>query len=107
MSTLEIERLEHADGLDLPSYETAGSAGLDLRAAVAESLVLEPGARTLVPTGLKLAIPLGYEGQVRPRSGLALKHGLTVLRGTGGGNSARLSEFCRFLGFYFGKNNES
>jgi dUTP pyrophosphatase len=83
MSTLEIERLEHAHGLDLPSYQTAGSAGLDLRAAVTEPVVLAPGARTLVPTGLKLAIPQGYEGQVRPRSGLALKYGLSVLNSPG------------------------
>ena len=83
MSTLEIERLDHAYGLDLPSYQTPGSAGLDLRAAVTVPIVLAPGARTLVPTGLKLAIPQGYEGQVRPRSGLALKHGLTVLNSPG------------------------
>ncbi len=83
MSTLEVERLEHAGGLDLPSYQTPGSAGLDLRAAVAEPVVLAPGARTLVPTGLKLAIPQGHEGQVRPRSGLALKHGLAVLNSPG------------------------
>ena len=83
MSALEIERLEHAEGLDLPSYQTAGSAGLDLRAAVGEPLTIEPGARALVPTGLKLAIPSGHEGQVRPRSGLALRHGLSVLNSPG------------------------
>ena len=66
------------EGLELPAYATAGAAGMDLRAAVAEGqpLVIEPGARALVPTGLKVGIPEGYEGQVRARSGLALRHGL-------------------------------
>jgi dUTP pyrophosphatase len=70
-------------GQPLPSYETAQSAGMDLRAALAEDLVLVPGARALVPTGLYLEIPVGYEAQVRPRSGLALKRGLTVLNAPG------------------------
>ena len=75
---LEIEVLAHGEGLELPAYATAGAAGMDLRAAVAEGqpLVIEPGARALVPTGLKVGIPEGYEGQVRARSGLALRHGL-------------------------------
>lgn len=68
---------------DLPAYETADSAGLDLRADLQEPVVLAPGARALVPTGLRLEIPPGYEGQVRPRSGLALKQGLTVLNAPG------------------------
>lgn len=67
----------------LPQYETADSAGLDLRAHLDEALTLAPGDRALVPTGLRLEIPPGYEGQVRPRSGLALKHGLTVLNAPG------------------------
>lgn len=67
----------------LPVYETGGSAGMDLRADLAESLTLDPGERILVPTGLRLEIPLGYEGQVRPRSGLALKRGLTLLNAPG------------------------
>jgi dUTP pyrophosphatase len=67
----------------LPAYETDGSAGMDLRADLAEPLVLGPGERTLVPTGLRLEIPPGYEGQVRPRSGLALKRGLTLLNAPG------------------------
>ena len=75
--------LPHGRGLDLPSYATPGAAGCDLRAAVAESLTILPGGRTLVPTGLCVAIPFGYEGQVRMRSGLALKHGLTLLNGPG------------------------
>jgi dUTP pyrophosphatase len=75
---LEVEVLPHAAGLPLPSYATEGSAGLDLAAALTTPLTLEPGARALVPTGLKLALPPGHEGQVRPRSGLALKHGLSI-----------------------------
>lgn len=85
MTTLRIERLPHAEGLAFPAYETSGSAGMDLRAAVAEEapLTLEPGVRALVPTGLKIALEPGYEAQVRPRSGLALKHGLTCLNSPG------------------------
>ena len=67
----------------LPAYQTAGSAGLDLCAALTEPLRLEPGSRKLIPTGLILEIPEGYEGQIRPRSGLALKHGLTVVNSPG------------------------
>ena len=76
--SVQILRLPHAEGLPLPAYETAGSAGMDLRAAVPEDqpLTLAPGRRALVPTGLKIALPLGYEAQVRARSGLALKHGI-------------------------------
>jgi dUTP pyrophosphatase len=62
----------------LPAYATAGSAGADLRAAVADELWVPPGERRLVPTGFRLAIPTGYEGQVRPRSGLALRHGVSL-----------------------------
>ncbi|MBP8062361.1 MAG: dUTP diphosphatase [Brevundimonas sp.] len=85
MTTVRIERLPHAEGLPLPAYETSGSAGMDLRAAVAEDapVTLAPGARGLVPTGLKIALEPGYEAQVRPRSGLALKHGLTCLNSPG------------------------
>ncbi len=66
-----------------PVYATEGSAGADLRSALATPLVLAPGERGLVPTGIRLAIPQGYEGQVRPRSGLAIKHGVTVLNAPG------------------------
>jgi dUTP pyrophosphatase len=66
-----------------PRYQTAGAAGMDLHAAVAEPVVLAPGERVLVPTGWAVAIPPGYEGQVRPRSGLALRHGVTVLNAPG------------------------
>ena len=80
MSTVPVAvlRLPHAEGLPLPAYATAGAAGMDLLAAVAEPVTLAPGARTLVPTGLKIALPAGYELQVRPRSGLALKHGIIL-----------------------------
>lgn len=92
MSTHETEkpligivRLPHGTGIDLPSYETEGAAGMDLRAAVDESgrMILRPGKRMLVPTGLIFEIPDGYEGQIRPRSGLAFKHGITCLNTPG------------------------
>lgn len=67
----------------LPAYATAQSAGMDLRANLAEPIVLHPLERRLIPTGLHIALPEGYEAQVRPRSGLALKHGLTVLNSPG------------------------
>ena len=82
---LKLVRLAHGEGLDLPSYETAGAAGMDLRAAVPEDrpLLILPGRRVLVPTGLVMEIPENFEGQVRPRSGLALKHGITCLNTPG------------------------
>jgi len=85
MTQLTIIRLPNSEGLDLPSYETALSAGMDLRAAVshAEPIVLESGSRNLVPTGLIMEIPEGFEGQIRPRSGLALKNGITCLNTPG------------------------
>jgi dUTP pyrophosphatase len=67
----------------LPTYQTPGSAGLDLCAALPEGIRLEPGQRRLIPAGLRIEIPPGYEGQVRPRSGLALRHGITVLNSPG------------------------
>lgn len=75
---VRVERLEGCDDLPLPTYATEASSGLDLRAAVRDDMVLEPGSRAAIPTGLRLAIPAGFEGQVRPRSGLALRHGLTI-----------------------------
>ena len=80
-----VIRLPHAEDLPLPAYETAGSAGMDLRAAVPEDrqIILLPGKRVLVPTGLIMEIPEGFEGQVRPRSGLALRHGITCLNTPG------------------------
>ena len=82
---LVIVRLPHSEGLPLAAYETAGAAGMDLRAAVPDDrpLILLPGKRVLVPTGLIFEIPAGFEGQVRPRSGLALKHGITCLNTPG------------------------
>ena len=76
-------RVVRATGNPLPAYETVDSAGMDLRAHLSGPVVLEPGERALIPTGLRLEIPPGYEGQVRPRSGLALKRGLTVLNAPG------------------------
>jgi len=73
-----VVRLPHAEGLPLPAYATAGAAGMDLLAAVARTLEIPPGGRALVPTGLAIALPPGYELQVRPRSGLALKHGIVL-----------------------------
>ncbi|CAH1661950.1 dUTP diphosphatase [Hyphomicrobiales bacterium] len=83
MVTVALQRLPHGADLPLPAYETAGAAGLDLRAAIGETLMLAPGERSLVPTGLALQLPDGFEGQVRPRSGLAVKHGVTVLNAPG------------------------
>jgi dUTP pyrophosphatase len=73
-----VTRLPHAEGLALPAYATAGAAGMDLLAAVTTPLVIPPGGRALVPTGLRIALPPDHELQVRPRSGLALKHGITM-----------------------------
>jgi dUTP pyrophosphatase len=76
--TVQVRRLPSADGLALPAYQTAGAAGMDLHAAVTDDLTIEPGDIVLVPTGLEVAIPDGFEGQVRPRSGLAVKHGISL-----------------------------
>jgi dUTP pyrophosphatase len=76
-----VQRLPHAEGLPLPAYATAGAAGMDLLAA--REMAIPPGGRALVPTGLCIALPEGFEMQIRPRSGLALKHGITVLNAPG------------------------
>ena len=83
--TLRVQRLAHGEDLPLPRYETAGAAGLDLLAAVADDapLVLQPHARALVPSALVIQLPDGFEAQVRPRSGLAFRHGVTVLNAPG------------------------
>jgi dUTP pyrophosphatase len=83
--SIAVQRLPHGADLALPRYETDGAAGMDLVAAIAadEPLVLAPGARVLVPTGLAIALPQGFEAQVRPRSGLAAKNGVTVLNAPG------------------------
>ena len=83
MSQILVKRLPHAQGLPLPAYQSAGSAGMDVMAAVASPLTLAPLQRALVATGLQIALPHGFEAQIRPRSGLALKHGITVLNSPG------------------------
>jgi len=82
---VKIVRLAHADGLPLPAYQSADAAGLDLAAAVSPSdpITLAPGARAMIPTGLVVSLPRGFEAQVRPRSGLAARHGITVLNSPG------------------------
>ena len=77
--TVAVRRLAHNQDLPLPAYETAQSAGMDLAAAVTDEIILHPGERALIPTGLQIALPAGYEAQIRPRSGLAVRDGITVL----------------------------
>ncbi|MEE8532644.1 MAG: dUTP diphosphatase [Alphaproteobacteria bacterium] len=81
--SVAVTRLAHGAGLPLPEYASAASAGMDLAAAVGEPLTIVPGGRALVPTGIAVALPQGFEAQVRPRSGLALEHGLSVLNAPG------------------------
>src|SRR5271170_5646265 len=81
--TVSITVLPHAETLGLPAYATEHAAGMDLCAAIGNDIVIDPGKRALVPTGLSIALPEGFEIQVRPRSGLALKHGITVLNSPG------------------------
>lgn len=99
--TVEISciRLAHGADLPLPDYATAGAAGLDLRAAIAANapLQLDPGQRTVVPTGLCVALPEGFEAQIRPRSGLALRNGVTVLNTPGTVDSDFRGEICVIL----------
>jgi dUTP pyrophosphatase len=80
---VHIQQLPHGEGLELPHYASEHAAGMDLRAAVGDEVILAPGEHALVPTGLAIALPEGFEAQVRPRSGLALKHGVTVLNSPG------------------------
>lgn len=81
--TLQIEKLPHYKNLKLPAYQSLHSAGMDLYAALEEPITIESGGRVLIPSGLKMAIPKGFEAQIRPRSGLALKHGITLLNTPG------------------------
>jgi len=81
--TVAVKRLPEGEGLPLPRYMSEDAAGADLCAAVFEDLTLQPGARALVPTGFAIALPPGYEAQVRPRSGLAVRHGITCLNSPG------------------------
>jgi dUTP pyrophosphatase len=83
MTVVPIVRLPHGADLDLPGYATEHAAGLDLMAAVSEPMFIAPGKRAMVPTGIAIALPVGFEAQVRPRSGLAAKHGVTVLNSPG------------------------
>lgn len=76
--TIQVRRLPHAEGLPLPAYATPGAAGMDLLAAVAAPITIDPGKRALIPTGLAIALPTGFEMQVRPRSGLALRNGIVL-----------------------------
>ena len=81
--TVKIKRLEDSDDMQLPSYSSEGSSGMDIRASVKEPVVLKPGEIRLIPTGLTVSIPSGYEGQIRPRSGLALKYGIGIVNSPG------------------------
>lgn len=83
MTTVRIKKLPNCKDLDLPEYATKQSAGIDLKAAISEDITLRPGERKIVPTGVAIALPDGYEAQVRPRSGLAINHGITVLNTPG------------------------
>ena len=80
---MKVHILPNGEGLKLPAYQTPGSAGMDLRAAIEAPVVLAPGERAAIPTGLQVAVPLGYEAQVRPRSGLSIRQGLTVVNAPG------------------------
>jgi dUTP pyrophosphatase len=97
--TIDVRILPHGEGLALPAYQTARAAGLDLLAAVPEDapLVLAPGRHAMVPTGLSIALPDGYEAQVRPRSGLAARHGVTVLNAPGTIDADYRGEVCVLL----------
>lgn len=80
---VQFKKLDHAKDLPLPSYESGSAAGMDIRAALEQTIVLQPGERTLIPTGLQMALPHGYEAQIRPRSGLAIRNGITMLNSPG------------------------
>lgn len=94
-----IRRLPHGEGLPLPAYQSAGAAGLDLVAAISteSTIIIEPGSRKLVPSGIALQLPAGFEAQVRPRSGLALEHGVTILNTPGTIDSDYRGEICVLL----------
>lgn len=83
MKKLLIKKLDHAKDLPLPNYESVSAAGMDLRAATETPIVLKPGERKLIPTGLQMALPHGFEAQIRPRSGLAIRDGITMLNSPG------------------------
>ena len=81
--TVKFQRLPHANDVTLPSYATAGAAGMDIAAAIDQPICLQPGVIMAIPTGFAMALPVGYEAQIRPRSGLALKHGVTIANAPG------------------------
>ena len=83
MSHIQFRKLNHAKDLPLPGYESDSAAGMDIRAALPEPLVIKAGERVLIPTGLQMAVPTGYEAQIRPRSGLAIRNGITMLNSPG------------------------
>lgn len=89
---MKIEKLEHC--LGLPEYKTEGAAGMDLVASISEPVTLKPLERKLIPTGMKIEVPMGYEAQVRPRSGLSIKHGITLINCTGTIDSDYRGEVC-------------
>ena len=97
MTILKIKKLENGKDLPLPKYETAGSAGMDLLAAIDEPIILKAGEIKLVKTGIAIALEKGFEAQVRPRSGLALKNGITVLNSPGTIDSDYRGEVCAIL----------
>lgn len=97
MIEIQVQRLPGCEDIPLPQRMSAGASGYDLHAAVDAPLTLSPGERGLIPTGLKIQLPTGYEAQVRPRSGLALKHGLTVLNAPGTIDSDYRGEICVLL----------
>lgn len=97
MTILRIKKLDNGADLPLPKYETKGSAGMDLMAAIDEPLIIKPGQTALVKTGIAIALEEGYEAQVRPRSGLALKKGITVLNSPGTIDSDYRGEVCAIL----------
>ena len=97
MTVLKIKKLAHGLDLPLPKYETKGSAGMDLMAAIDEPLTIKPGEVKLVKTGISIALEVGFEAQVRPRSGLALKNGITVLNSPGTVDSDYRGEVCAIL----------
>jgi len=91
---VKIIRLQDDNDLPLPSYESEGSSGMDIRANVKEPVLLNPGEIKLIPTGFAVSVPLGYEAQVRPRSGLALKHGIGLVNSPGTIDSDYRGEVC-------------
>ena len=83
MNSILFKKLPHAKDLPLPEYESKSAAGMDIRAALETTVTLKPGERTLIPTGLQMSIPDGFEAQIRPRSGLAIRNGITMLNSPG------------------------